>query len=331
VGLAMITMKDVAALANVSVATVSRCINNSGYVSEDARIKVQKAIEKLNYSPNEVARSLYQKQSKFIGLLLPDITNPFFTLLAKGAEDRLSESEYGLILCNVQDDSQKAMEYINTFQRNNVAGIISAIEIQNGLNINIPFVAIDRVTGHEEYVVYSDDYQGGVLAAEAIIKRNAKEILIFSGPRHLIKSIDRLRGIFSVLNQYDVKYYLYEVSSYRLKDVESFLNSIFIEYPNIDSIIASNDLHALAILKEAAESGIRVPEEVQIIGYDDIVFSKLSFPSLSTISQPIYEMGKVGADLLLKLVNNKPIEKQKIKLPVTFIERDTLRKEEKHE
>ncbi|MBS4208154.1 LacI family DNA-binding transcriptional regulator [Bacillus sp. FJAT-50079] len=323
----MVTMKDVANMANVSVATVSRYINNSGYVSEDARIKVQKAIEKLKYSPNEVARSLYQKQSKFIGLLLPDITNPFFTLLAKGAEDRLNESDYALILCNVQDDFQKAKEYTNIFQRNNVAGIISAIEFHDELIINIPFVAIDRITGKEEYVVYSDDYQGGVLAAEAITKRNAKEILILSGPSHLIKSKERLQGMLSVLNECNVKYHLYEVPSYRLKDVDSFLNSIFIEYPNIDSIIASNDLHALATLKKAAESGIRIPEEVQIIGYDDIEFSELSFPGLSTISQPIYEMGKVGADLLLKLVNNKRIEKKKIKLPVKFIERDTLRKE----
>ena len=278
-----------------------------------------------------MARSLYQKQSKFIGLLLPDITNPFFTLLAKGAEDRLSEAEYALILCNVEDDAQKAMEYVRTFQRNNVAGIISAIEIENGLNLDLPFVTIDRVTGREEYVVYSDDYQGGVLAAKEIKKRNPKEILVLSGPRHSIIANDRLRGIFDVLNETNIRYHLHELDSYRLKDIEPFLDELFVKYPTIDSIIASNDLHALAILKKAAELGIRIPEDVQIIGYDNINFSSLSFPGLSTISQPIYEMGNLGADLLLKLVNNEKIQKKKIKLPVTFIERDTLRKEEKNE
>src|SRR5699024_2121365 len=121
----MATIKDVSELAGVSVATVSRALNNSGYVSEKSRRKVEQAVKALDFVPNEVARTLYHKKSKMVGLLVPDISNPYFTSLSSGAEDALSNKGYGLLLGNVQDDMDKIIYYVRNFEQNNVAGILA--------------------------------------------------------------------------------------------------------------------------------------------------------------------------------------------------------------
>ena len=167
-------IKEVAKLAGVSVATVSRALNNSGYVSEEARKKVESAVKELNFYPNEVARSLYQKKSKLIGLLLPDIANPFFPLIAKGVEDGVNQRGYSLLLGNVEDDLEKEKDYLKIFAQNNIAGVISAVQGDIKDLQNMPFVLLDRVESDQNFSVHSDDYTGGMMAAEAIVSRDPK-------------------------------------------------------------------------------------------------------------------------------------------------------------
>lgn len=169
------TIKQVAKLAGVSVATVSRVINNRGYVHADTKKKVDEAIEALNYFPNEVARSLSKKESRLIGLLLPDITNPFFPELARGVEDELNRQGYRLLFGNCDEQTDKELNYIQTFQQNNVVGLISATNQAGKVNYNslsIPTVFLDRGFD-EEYSVYSDGVEGGKLAALELIKRGS--------------------------------------------------------------------------------------------------------------------------------------------------------------
>lgn len=321
----MATMKKVAELAGVSVATVSRYINKSGYVGRHTKVKIQEIIDELNYTPNEVARSLYQKKSRFIGLLLPDITNPFFTMLSKGVEDQLNESEYGLILANVNNDKDKEREYLNNFKSNNIAGIISAIEHKTDLYKDLLNVSIDRPSDAESKSVSGDDIRGGQIAAEEIIKRSPKEIFILNSTEHLVKSKLRLEGMLSVLEQHEVPYHIHNVKSYKAQQAVGLIDIILNDYPNVDSVIAANDMQAMTILKEAVEKGLNVPNDLQIIGYDNITFSNLTTPGLSTVSQPIYEMGKIGAILLLQMINKEEITENNIKLPVDFINRGSLR------
>ena len=318
-------MKAVAKLAGVSTATVSRYINNSGYVGTKSKVRIQEAIDDLNYSPNEVARSLQQKKSRLIGLLLPDISNPFFTMMAKGIEDELNKTEYSLILANVQENKDKETEYLRSFKNNNVAGVISAIEHKTKLDTEMPYVSIDRVSSNDEYSVTGDDYRGGVIAATEILKRKPKEILILNSIEHLEKSKNRLNGIVTMLNEQDITYYIHSVYSYRIDEVDGMMDTILINYPNVDSIIASNDLHALVLLKSAIQKNIVVPENLQIIGYDNISFSALANPGLSTVAQPVYQMGVVAAQLLQSIIENKPIAEKHIVLPVEFINRESLR------
>lgn len=322
----MATMKEVARLAKVSVATVSRYINNSGYVSETAAESIQQAIDVLNYTPNEVARSLYQKKSKFIGILLPDITNPFFTMLSKGIENHLNKSEYGLILANVDNNKEKERQYLTNFKNNNIAGVISAIEHQTELDKDLLQISIDRPSETGKLSVSGDDYVGGQIAAEEVVNRPSNEIFIINSTEHLEKSELKLKGMLAILEKSNHPYYIHDVPTFKADEAEGVIELILKKYPKVDSIIAANDVQAMVLLKEANKFGLSVPDDIQIIGYDNITFSSLTTPGLSTVSQPIYEMGIIGAELLLRMINGEKVSNNNIVLPVNFVERESLRK-----
>ncbi|WP_054957657.1 LacI family DNA-binding transcriptional regulator [Paenibacillus dakarensis] len=324
----MATIKEVAMTAGVSVATVSRVLNQNGYVHEDTRRKVDEAIAKLNYTPNEVARSLFKRKSKLIGLLLPDITNPYFPQLARGVEDEMQENDYRLIFGNSDERRQKEMDYIQTFVQNNVVGVISSTndpdtDIYTGLKI--PMVFLDR-TSSGQPSVYADGREGGKIAARELVKRGSKRITVLQGPTHVQPAIDRYEGAIEILEEQDVHYNVLETTSFSLTDAEVWAKDLFGKYPDTDGIIASNDIVASAVLQEAHRLGKRVPEEVQIIGFDNIPLSKLLAPSLSTVHQPAYEMGRAAAQLLIQLIEGQYTEQQHMKFPVKFIERETTRK-----
>ncbi|WP_125766452.1 LacI family DNA-binding transcriptional regulator [Lapidilactobacillus wuchangensis] len=320
------TIRDVAKKAGVSVATVSRVINDSGYVGQDTRKKVKQAIEELNYSPNEVARSLYQRKSKLIGLLIPDISNPFFPLLARGAEDHMRSRGYQAILGNVQEDPEIFSEYLKTFNKNNVAGVLSAVNTPAISDYAEPLVIVDRVTDKTEYSVFSNDYQGGMLAAKAILQGRPKNILVVAGPQAIKRSQDRIAGIESILSRQPIAYKIIHTNSFQIADAEKMAFKIFEDYPEIDSVIAPNDIHALAILKQGLLLGKKIPQELQVIGYDDIPMTRLSSPTLSTIHQSTYRLGWLGAKLLIDLIEDRNISDKKIMLPVRLVAGDTIRK-----
>lgn len=322
----MATMKEVAEVSGVSVATVSRYINKSGYVSEDAAAKIQKVIDDFDYRPNEVARSLFQKQSKLIGVLIPDITNPFFNLLAESIENVLKKTEYKMILATVEN-AEQYQSYINNFESNNVAGVISVIEDTGQVHSTLPIVSLDRFKIDDKFIVISDDYAGGKLAAESVLERHARKIAIINGPTDMHKSKERLKGILSVLEttDKDITFKIFYSKSFGWKDSKSFANEIFDDLREFDTIISSNDINAVTIMRTALEHGIKIPEELQIIGYDNIEMSKIVYPSLSTIAQPVDLMGKESVELLMEIINKHHQTSKHIKLPVTLIQRESLR------
>ncbi|PWW36104.1 MULTISPECIES: LacI family DNA-binding transcriptional regulator [Paenibacillus] len=324
----MTTIKDVANLAGVSVATVSRVINERGYVHADTRKKVEEAVKQLNFSPNEVARSLYKRKSKLIGLLLPDIANPYFPQLARGVEDRMQEQEFRLIFGNSDEDEQKEKDYIQTFIQNNVVGVISSTNYPHSSiyeNLKIPVVFLDR-TPLDSPSVYADGREGGRLAAREIIKRGSRRITVMQGPAHIKPAQDRFEGAIESIRQAGLDYLVIQTTSFSFNDVGLWADELFSKYGDTDGVIASNDIAAMAVLHEALRIGKKVPEDMQIIGFDDIPMSSLLSPALSTIRQPAYEMGREAAGLLIKLVEQAPIENKHIQLPVSFIERGTTRK-----
>ncbi|MCA0986534.1 LacI family DNA-binding transcriptional regulator [Guptibacillus algicola] len=325
----MVTIKDVAQEAGVSVATVSRVLNDNGYVGAETREKVMKAITKFNYSPNEVARSLYKRESRLIGLLLPDITNPFFPQLARGVEDEVNQAGYRLLLGNSDESIQKELDYIQTFAQNNVVGMISAtnhVDHELYEALALPLVLLDRTS--EDYpAVYADGREGGLLAAKALVEKGAKRITVMKGPSHIKPAQDRFRGAIEYLSQEEVDFSVMSTTSYSFEDAKGWAEELFSKYSDTDAVIASNDIVGIAILHEALRLGKRIPEDVQIIGYDDIPQSSLSYPTLSTIRQPAYEMGKQAAKLLITIIRKEQEIERSIQLPVELIERNTTRKE----
>ena len=328
----MATIKEVAITAGVSVATVSRVMNQNGYVHEDTRRKVEEAIGQLNYTPNEVARSLYKRKSKLIGLLLPDITNPYFPQLARGVEDQMQENDYRLIFGNSDESRQKEMDYIQTFTQNNVVGVISSTNDPDAdiySRLNIPVVFLDR-TSNDRPSVYADGREGGRIAARELALRGSERITVLQGPAQVRPAMDRFEGAIEVLEQLGVAYEVLQTTSFSLTEAEYWAKELFRKYPDTDGVIASNDIVASTVLQEAHRLGKRVPEEVQIIGFDDIPLSRLLAPSLSTIHQPAYEMGREAARLLIQLIEGQHVERNSIQYSVKFIERQTTRKVDHH-
>ncbi|WP_106769016.1 LacI family DNA-binding transcriptional regulator [Paenibacillus faecalis] len=324
----MATIKQVAMAAGVSVATVSRVINQNGYVHEDTRRKVEDAIRELNYAPNEVARSLFKRKSKLIGLLLPDITNPYFPQLARGVEDEMQENDYRLIFGNSDESREKEMDYIQTFIQNNVVGVISStndFDADMYANLKIPVVFLDR-TSNDRPSVFADGREGGRIAAREIVRRGSKKITVLQGPTHVRPARERSEGAIEVLQELGISYDVFLTTSFSLTEAEDWAKELFDQYPDTDGVLASNDMVASAVLQEAHRLGKRVPEDVQIIGFDDIPLSKLLVPSLSTIHQPAYEMGRKAAKLLIQFIEGQHVEHHSIQYPVKFIERQTTRK-----
>ncbi|NMD69800.1 LacI family transcriptional regulator [Bacillus sp. DNRA2] len=326
----MATIRDVAKRAGVSVATVSRALNDNGYVHEETRKLINQAIQELNYQPNEVARSLYKKKSMLIGLLLPDIRNPFFPELARGVEDTMQEHGLRLIIGNADEKPEKEIDYIQTFKQNNVIGLITATnqtDTNHYENLTFPVVFLDRIS--KQYPsVYADGLTGGKLAAKEIIRRGSKRITLLRGPMELTTAQDRFKGAIDELCNSNVHFNVMTTASFTFADAEKTAQELFEKFPETDGVIAGNDLGAAAILHEALRRGISIPDELQIIGYDDIPLSSLLYPPLSTIRQPAYDMGKEAAKLLIAIINNEIIEHKNIQLPVTFIERQSTRKVE---
>lgn len=323
----MPTIKDVAGLAGVSVATVSRYLNDSGYVSENAREKIAKAIKKLDYTPNEVARSLYKKTSKLVGLLVPQIDNPYFNNIITGVESVCNERGFHLIISNVskKEDEKK---YIESFMTNNVAGIISSIgTYEDYKRIKCPIVGVDRARNSFEYSVFYDEENGGRLAAEAIVKGGAGKILVGAGPENIEVARDRLRGILEVLDREKADYHVYNSSGYDYESANEFASFIENADEKYDSIIACNDLHGICATLSLNRAGVEMPKDVQVIGYDDTIFSKLSNPGLSTIKHDGAVLGKKAAEMLIDLIEKADVEEKNIQLYSSLVKNGSTRNE----
>ncbi|MBJ8053082.1 MULTISPECIES: ribose operon transcriptional repressor RbsR [Bacillus cereus group] len=323
----MSTIKDVAKLAGVSVATVSRVLNKNGYVHEDTLKKVERAIEMLDYKPSTVARSLYNKKSRLIGLVVPNIVNPFFPEVARAVEDVAYKQGYTVVLCNSDESLEKEKQYIDVLRQNNVDGFIVATNPQNSvnyMNLSIPVVAIDRMFNERIPTVYADNYAGSQAATKLLIDKGCKHIAHIRGPRDVSTANERFEGFVDVITQNNLSYMIAE-STFDPANSEQVTVELLEEYPHIDGIVAGNDLIAIGVVKAALQKGISIPEELQIIGFDGISLTEMMYPSITTVAQPIYEMGKVATELLLEQMEGNPLEEKHYRLPIEIIERNTTK------
>ncbi|MEN2767827.1 LacI family DNA-binding transcriptional regulator [Ornithinibacillus xuwenensis] len=323
----MPTIKDVASLAGVSVATVSRVLNDSGYVNHETKQRVNDAISTLNYRPNNVARSLFNGRSQMIALLVPDIMNPFFPELARAVEDFTKQNDYTFVLCNTDDDPEKEMHYIDALQQKSVDGIIivSSTITEKELNqVKVPIVALDRILSSNLSSVTVRNREGARHAVKYLKALGCKRIAHICGPENVSNTKDRLSGYLDEVKDMDWFLSSYVVTGeYQFDSAMAATKNLLINHPEIDGIFVANDVMGVGVLKAAQELGLRIPKDLCVIGFDGISLGDKITPSLTTIKQPIYEMGTRAAEILIQQINDPVFTVQREEFEVTLLERES--------
>ena len=320
-----ITMDETAKLAGVSKATVSRVLNDSECgVGEQTRVRVKKIAEELGYSVEQTEKKKNVSFTRYIALILPDITNPFFADLAKSVEDSLRRKGYSLVLANTDFSEDNEAAQIRELMVKRLEGILlvpSGIRAREEHDLprryQIPMVLMDRkLEGISDIPgVYSNNEYASVISCEHLIRKGARDIVFISGPLNVSTSIERFEGYKAVLAQHSIPFRP-EMCRHGSYTVESGYNAVLeLERSGISysAILAANDLMALGALKAVREFGYRVPEDVQIIGFDNIEFSQYCEPSLSTMQQPTFDMGAKAVELLTGIIEKRdPVQPERL-------------------
>ncbi len=321
----MANIKDVARMAHVSVATVSRVINKKGYVSAETKRIVEEAIDELNYIPNQLARTLYSNESGLIAVIVPHINTAYYAELIESIEELAIQSNYKILLCNTKDDEIIEREYLEIFKQYKVDGIIYCVHTKNHdelINLNIPMITIDNLLADDIAFVSSDNTGGAIAAGEFLITNGAKNIAHFGGPSDVISSVERANGFKKAMKKHNMDYKSLDLD---LVVPDKNLLREFLTNNKVDGIFCSSDYIALETIYVAKELGLRVPDDVQVIGFDNIRFSNLSNPPLTTIDQNTTELGHTAIKNLLLMINKEEIDSKRVVLPTELVKRGTTK------
>ncbi|MBN2165169.1 MAG: LacI family DNA-binding transcriptional regulator [Marinilabiliaceae bacterium] len=309
------SLTEVAEMAGVSIATVSRVINKNSNVNPETRAKVEKAIKALNYRPNRVAKRLRNKNasSNLLGVLIPDIQNPFYVDVLRGIEDIASANNYALIMCNFSQDEKKEEMYLDILQSESIDGLIAAPAHENDqkvigiVNSGLPIVCVDRGLANVDVdLVLVENRAGAYSAVDHLAKKGYKRIAYISGMKQIPSSQQREKGYIDALRDHGI-----EIDSDLIKYGDSRHESStklceeLLDMPNPpDAIFTGNNLITLGALETIHKRGLKIPEDVAIVGFDDMYWSISLNPPLTAVRQPAYEIGKRAAELLIQRIND---------------------------
>jgi len=308
-------MRDVAREAGVSIATVSRVVNGVGPVAEPTRRRVLEAIRRLNYSPNLVAKSLVHRGTKNLALFVPDIMNPFFPAIARGVADAVASEGYTVVLCNTDDSTEMGPHFERLLRGNFVDGAIlcgtawDAALLSRLMPADLPLVVMDRrVPGLRADSVEVDNRLGGLMATRHLLDVGCRRILHLGGPVGVSTAEGRLAGYLEALGAHEAldpggtaetDNDLVSRGPFRAESGYSRTRAALESGLAFDGIFAANDLLALGALQALRQFGRRVPEDVAVIGFDDIYMAALALPPLSTVAQPTYRLGTIAGRMLM--------------------------------
>ena len=327
----MATMKDIAKLAGVSTSTVSHVINKTRFVSEEISERVNNAAKELNYyAPSALARSLKVNRTKTIGMLVTTSTNPFFGEVVKGVERSCYQKGYSLILCNTEGDNERMRQSINTLLQKRVDGLILMCSSLEGERIDvferypdIPVVVMDwgpmLFTSDK---IQDNSLRGGYLAAKYLIDCGHTEIGCITGPLIKHQAQMRYEGYKRAMNEAGLEFnanWIIE-SDFECEGGYQAFKKMAQRGALPSSIFVSNDMMAMGVINAANELGIKVPDDLSIIGYDDIHIAKFMSPSLTTIHQPKYRLGQAAVETLVRKLDEKSTEAQVVQLEPTLVE-----------
>lgn len=325
----VVKIQDVAKVAGVSPTTVSRVLNNRGYISEQTKEKVYQAMKELNYVPNDLARSLFNKRTNLVGLIVPTTSNPFFGELAFHIENICASLGFKVLICNSLNRKDKEEKYWDMLLRNQVDGVIVVTYnrgILNKRSQNLPIVAIDHYLSEKIPVVGSDNYDGGKKATLHLVEKGCQHIAHINGSKELKTPANLRREAYEdVMKEYGRDILTYEIKeTFDPQDQQVVIAAMLNEHPEIDGIFASDDLLAASVMAECMVRNISIPNQMKIIGYDGTSAGRVLLPQLTTIQQPIAKIAQTAIDILLKEINadyqDFPIETF---LPIQILEGST--------
>lgn len=321
----MSNIRDVARLAGVSVATVSRALSNPEKVSDESLEKVHNAIAQVGYRPNMLARNFRSARAYAVVVLVPDIANPFYSLFIRALEDRAQQKGYAVLLGDTRGTPEREMDYIRRVETRLADGIVqlrpSSEKSQNNIPPDIPCVnacGCEYTTGP---AIRIDNRAAAKTMVNYLISLGHKRIGVISGLKDNPHAIDRLEGYKEALAEAGIPFEKDLIAEGDFT-MWSGLNAAF-QFCNMKvrptAIFSMNDEMAIGAMQTLKNQGIRIPEDMSVTGFDDIAYSKYSDPSLTTISQPAEEMGKMAMDMLLKVIEGEPLSQRECVLPTEFI------------
>lgn len=330
----MATIKDVAREANVSVATVSRVMNNRGYLSDSIRAKVHDTMKQLNYQPNDLARSLHRQKSNILGLIVPSVSHPFFGEVARRFEYHAHQGGYRLMVCNSLQDRDKEREYINMLKRSQVDAILMGshlLDIGDYEGLSLPIISLDRQLGGAIPYICCDNEQGGKLAAEHLLSLGCKNLVHISGNLDIkMLSNRRTDAFLRVCNRANVQCAAYELPDSSVTDFneEDLILRILEENPSADGVFATSDVTAAAVVALAHRLGRNVPKQLKVVGFDGHLISNLTYPKLTTLLQPVDSICSYAFEQLERMIEGVPVPNKTI-LPVILLARGSTLEDQK--
>ncbi|WP_029192831.1 LacI family DNA-binding transcriptional regulator [Paenibacillus harenae] len=301
------TIYDVAREAGVSIATVSKVINAKGKISQERRREIFAIMERLQYQPSVIASALTGKHTYTLGLLIPDIANPFYGEVARAVEDRGHQLGYSVIICSTDNRDERIEQYISVLKQKRIDGIMIGTGMGNAdtlreLGASMPVVAIGReLPDVPVHTVVADDWQGGRMAAEHLLQLGHRRVAVLSESMAVSSSRDRLKGFKERLEEDGVMLQENHVRpcKHRMEDGKREAARMLEGKEHPTAIFCCNDLLAVGALQAAKEAGIRIPAELSVVSFDNTILASVTDPPLTSISQPMEQLGAAAVDLLL--------------------------------
>ena len=311
------TIYDVARLAGVSTATVSRALNGTGQIAPATRAAIDAAVEQLGYRPNTIARSLVTKSTQTIALLLPDITNPFYAALVSGIQQRALEAGHTMLLCTTEGDPEREEQYLSLLRAKQVDGalvdglVLPPDRIARFVRDGFPIVCLDRdVDSASVPLVQVDNRLGARMATEHLLSLGHIQIAHVAGAPELRISEERVEGYREALLAAHLTPDPALVASGGFTEEGGYRATRALMGTGFSAVFAANDLSALGVISALTETGWRVPEDVSVVGFDDLRLSRYTSPPLTTVRQPAAEIAERATQLLLDLIHGKEVRQQ---------------------
>ncbi|WP_282939812.1 substrate-binding domain-containing protein [Paenibacillus sp. RC67] len=329
------TIKDVAKAADVSVATVSRVLHNLAGYSDKTRQKVMRAVEELGYQPNAIARGLVNKRTQTIGVLFPDVSSSFSSDILRGIEEIAQEKGFSVIVCNTAEEGKRTMKYLQVLREKQVDGIVFTSEVlkdeyfQAIKEMRVPVILVNTMS--QKFMipyVKVDDRQAAYHATDYLIQKGHREIAMLTGSmKDQIAGFPRFDGYRQALADNGIEFDESRVAcgDFELESSRKAMKKLLAEASPFTALFAASDEMAIGAMRAALEQGLKIPDDISIIGYDDLKFARMVYPPLTTIHQPLTAMGRLASEKLITLIEEGSTQVSSSIVSHHLVERQTVR------